>query len=253
MPARGGGIRMDGRGAVLVNRKEGRDKSTLGSWLQRFAGDNRRLGRCAVMDGVATTGAMGKGGLARFSRPEATERAGSFKARCGGPIPSSGAVPAATKAGKGGKTVTCDHAVGAQRQRSQPVCSSGSRLRRQRRQPQARARSSCREISWPSPGDAQPARASGPKCRPAADVGIRCVESLRARERPGRPHGHGFRQAQAVPGRQGEAHRERFFRQLPPANQQQQVKPGRRGRASCRYGRRSAGLTSSQAAASPTI
>jgi len=97
-----GGGNPDGRrGAVAGQPEEGRDKSSLEAWLQRFAGDTGGLGRCRCDGGVATTGAMGQGKVGQDSGQAREHRkGGQLRRRCGGPIPASGGGCSATKARK---------------------------------------------------------------------------------------------------------------------------------------------------------
>jgi len=98
------GSGLDG-GEVLVTGR-GDDKSSLGSWLQRFRWRYPALGRCAAVIGSAfAQRAPGRGGWQEFQQgPRATERAGSSRRRWRRPDPSSGAGASGTKGGKGGKT-----------------------------------------------------------------------------------------------------------------------------------------------------
>jgi len=94
-------------GSVLVTGRRGVDKSSLRKLAStlRF-GANRRLGRLRCDGGRRRTNGApwARGRLARFSRPESTERGGPAQAAgCGGPDPAGGVRVQRTKAGKGGK------------------------------------------------------------------------------------------------------------------------------------------------------
>jgi len=230
-PMRPGWRIPDGRRGACGHRKRG-VKVQLGRLAQRSL-PNRRWAVCAVMEASRTTAPWAREVGKNSGRPESTERAGSSGARCGRPDPSSGVRVQRTRPGKGGKTVTVNHRVGAQRQRSQRLLiqqrlkTSAGSGGTQAGPDRAAGRFSL-AIAWrPLSQGGLPA-----KVRPAADVGSVVVESAsgpaNVPEPASRPR---FRPGSGSPRRAGEPHRERFSGKL--ATGTASSRPAGARRASC--------------------